>query len=176
MPSSHLSREILSGIDLTQDGSNLLDRIVSGLERVRFPNTMPLINTLHHQTLISRRRVSRTRGWNIRKIWWVCQFYGGICPPVRVSFRWGCNRIKLHLKKPIETDEFLQRLTINWKGGECDNLGQAIAMQIISCPPDIYGPGGIGAQSLNTSPSKKPLKTLNVLSRNFCLLISQTEF
>lgn len=55
-----------------------------------------------------------------------------------------CRRIELNLKRPIDPKELMYRLTMNWRGAEHDSLGQSMALQLLSCPQDVYGAGGIG--------------------------------
>lgn len=85
---------------------------------------------------------------------------GMMVPALEYYYVEAFHDIKVNLKKPFSAKEFKERLTYNWVGANQDNLGDAIALQMLSCPSDIYGPGGIGGQTLNVSSSKKPLDDL----------------
>lgn len=66
-----------------------------------------------------------------------------------------------HLPKPtLSPDEFPARLVVNWRDAELDHLDRAVALQLLSCPRDVYGTGGIGSQSFSMSTGRGPLDRL----------------
>jgi hypothetical protein len=73
----------------------------------------------------------------------------------------GARRINVPMPRPyLDTDDFLARLLVNWKGGEQDHLDKSIALQLLSCPRTALGPGGIGSQSFDLSGAPKALDEL----------------
>ncbi len=65
------------------------------------------------------------------------------------------------IKPALSSDDFAARLIYNWPNGELDLLDKGMALEILSCPPGLYGIGGIGSQSFNVSSwSPQPLKDL----------------
>ena len=65
------------------------------------------------------------------------------------------------LPKPyLSPDEFRARLVVDWCDAESDQLDYAIALQLLSCPRDVYGIGGIGSQSFSMSSARSPLDQL----------------
>jgi hypothetical protein len=60
----------------------------------------------------------------------------------------------------LDTEDFLARLMVNWRGGDQDHLDKAIALQLLSCPRTALGPGGIGSQSFDLSGAPKALDEL----------------
>ncbi len=87
----------------------------------------------------------------------------------------GFRRIETPLTNPrLSEKEFRERVTHNWRNAEQDNLDRAVAMQIVSCPTDVYGPGGIGSQSFSVSSHKKPLENLKrTIEKSFPLDFSR---
>lgn len=78
------------------------------------------------------------------------------------------NKVVLLQKPYLERDEFLDRITCNWKNASEDHLDVSLALQLLSCPASIYGTGGIGSKSAAPiNHTKKPLvdlkKTINRL-------------
>ncbi len=72
------------------------------------------------------------------------------------------------IKPALSSADFAARLIHNWPDGEKDHLGEAIALQVLSCPPGLYGIGGIGSQSINASSwSIQPLKDLRTTMQRF---------
>ncbi len=65
----------------------------------------------------------------------------------------------------LSPGEFKQRLIVNYKDGQADYLDQALAYQVLSCPPGLYGAGGIGSQSLSVSTGPTPLDHLRTTLR-----------
>ncbi|KYK34923.1 MAG: hypothetical protein AYK22_04535 [Thermoplasmatales archaeon SG8-52-3] len=66
------------------------------------------------------------------------------------------------LPRPIITkEEFLLKLTENWKGNSILSFSKEVALNILSCPKGMYGIGGIGAQSLNPYGTKQQIYYLN---------------
>jgi hypothetical protein len=66
------------------------------------------------------------------------------------------------LPKPyLSKDEFLYRITSNWKGDVQKQFSKEIAINILSCPKSDYGIGGIGAQSICPFGGKRELEFLN---------------
>jgi len=63
-------------------------------------------------------------------------------------------------KPYLSPEEFRARLVADWLGAEYDRLDYAIALQLLSCPRDMYGTGGIGSQSFNMSSARSPLDQL----------------
>ncbi len=80
------------------------------------------------------------------------------------------------LPKPyLSKDEFLYRITSNWKGDVGKRFSKEIAINILSCPKSSYGIGGIGAQSLNPYTGKKQIINLystmrNIIPKDFFLI------
>jgi len=71
------------------------------------------------------------------------------------------SRPELRLPRPyLEPEDFLARASSDWKGAEGDHLDKAMALQMLSCPESLMGPGGIGSQSFNMSDSERPLDRL----------------
>src|SRR2546427_1727423 len=62
------------------------------------------------------------------------------------------------LPKPyLSPDEFRARLVVDWYDAESDQLDYAVALQLLSCPRDVYGTGGIGSQTFSLSSARGPL-------------------
>jgi hypothetical protein len=73
----------------------------------------------------------------------------------------------LRLPRPrIDAKDFQYFLTEQWRDAEYDGLGKSLALQLLSCPSDVYGNGGIGAQSICLSTKKSPLLDLKSTIRN----------
>ena len=76
----------------------------------------------------------------------------------------GINKLDfkiLEMPKPFlrGKEDFLHRISYNWKCAEDDHLDLALALQMLSCPESSYGIGGIGTQSFSLAGAgKKPLK------------------
>jgi len=71
------------------------------------------------------------------------------------------------LPKPyLSKDEFLYRITDNWRGDVQKQFSKEIAINVLSCPKSDYGIGGIGAQSLCPYGGKQELNNLNSSIRN----------
>src|SRR5205823_1392180 len=65
------------------------------------------------------------------------------------------------LPKPyLSPDEFRARLVVDWYDADSDQLDYAVALQLLSCPHDVYGTGGIGSQSFSMSSARSPLDQL----------------
>ena len=65
------------------------------------------------------------------------------------------------LPKPyLSPDEFRARLVVDWCDADSDQLDYAIALQLLSCPRDVYGIGGIGSQSFSMPSARSPLDQL----------------
>jgi hypothetical protein len=58
------------------------------------------------------------------------------------------NEIAVAQKPYLDANEFLYRLSWNWKHAAEDHLDFSLALQILSCPEGPYGRGGIGTRSL----------------------------
>jgi len=65
-----------------------------------------------------------------------------------------------------DVDDFIYRITKDWKGEYNKTFGKELALNILSCPKSIYGIGGIGAQSFNPYSSIRDLKNLNYSIKN----------
>lgn len=63
-------------------------------------------------------------------------------------------------KPYLSPDEFRARLVHDWYDAESDQLDYAVALQLLSCPRDVYGTGGIGSQSFSMSSGRSPLDQL----------------
>jgi hypothetical protein len=71
------------------------------------------------------------------------------------------------LPKPyLSKDEFLYRITYDWKGDVQKQFSKEIAINMLSCPKSDYGIGGIGAQSLCPYGGKRELNHLNSSIKN----------
>lgn len=71
------------------------------------------------------------------------------------------RRVRAEMPRPyLERDDFLDRLVLNWKGGQSDHLDKALALQLLSCPRTPLGPGGIGTQSFDLTGEAKALDHL----------------
>ena len=65
-----------------------------------------------------------------------------------------------HIPTYLKRDDFLSRITVNWKDADRDHLDKAMALQMLSCPASLIGPGGIGSQSFSVQSARDPLKKL----------------
>ena len=71
------------------------------------------------------------------------------------------KRLELRMPRPyLDSGDFLHRVSINWKDADKDGLDRALALQLLSCPESLMGPGGIGSQSFNLSSKQRPLDQL----------------
>ena len=90
-------------------------------------------------------------------------------PAYKASYREvrSAEREVLRLPRPrIDAKDFQYFLTEQWRDAEYDDLGKSLALQLLSCPSDVYGNGGIGAQSICLSTKKGPLLDLRSTIRN----------
>lgn len=73
----------------------------------------------------------------------------------------GLQRLELRMPRPyLDSGDFLYRISIDWKDADRDHLDRALALQVLSCPESLMGPGGIGSQSFNLSSRQRPLDQL----------------
>jgi hypothetical protein len=94
---------------------------------------------------------------------------GSVFPSYKASYREvrSAEREVLRLPRPrIDAKDFQYFLTEQWRDAEYDELGKSLALQLLSCPSDVYGNGGIGAQSICLSTKKGPLLDLKSTIRN----------
>jgi hypothetical protein len=94
---------------------------------------------------------------------------GSLFPSYKASYREVRSYEKgiLRLPRPsIDARDFQYFLTEQWRDAEHDDLGRSLALQLLSCPSDVYGNGGIGAQSICLSTRKSPLIDLRSTIRN----------
>ena len=94
---------------------------------------------------------------------------GSLFPSYRASYREvrSAERTVLPLPRPrIDAKDFQYFLTEQWRDAEHDDLGKSLALQLLSCPSDVYGNGGIGAQSICLSTKRGPLMDLRSTIRN----------
>ena len=94
---------------------------------------------------------------------------GSVFPSFKASYREvrSAERTVLHLPRPrIDSKDFQYFLTEQWCDAEYDDLGKSLALQLLSCPSDVYGNGGIGAQSICLSTKRGPLMDLRSTIRN----------
>ncbi|HEY3420544.1 MAG TPA: hypothetical protein VGK23_08330 [Methanomassiliicoccales archaeon] len=94
---------------------------------------------------------------------------GSVFPSFKASYRDVRSYEKgvLRLPRPrIDAKDFQYFLTEQWRNAEYDDLGKSLALQLLSCPSDVYGNGGIGAQSICLSTKKGPLLDLKSTIRN----------
>ncbi len=94
---------------------------------------------------------------------------GSVYPSYKASYREvrSVEKGVLRLPKPrIDAKDFQYFLTEQWRDAEYDDLGKSLALQLLSCPSDVYGNGGIGAQSICLSTKKGPLLDLKSTIRN----------
>ncbi len=94
---------------------------------------------------------------------------GSVFPSYKASYREVRSAEKGVLRMPhprIDAKDFQYFLTEQWRDAEYDDLGKSLALQLLSCPPDVYGNGGIGAQSICLSTKKGPLLDLKSTLRN----------
>jgi hypothetical protein len=92
-----------------------------------------------------------------------------VFPSYKASYREvrSAERTVLRLPRPrIDAKDFQYFLTEQWRDAEYDDLGKSLALQLLSCPSDVYGNGGIGAQSICLSTKKGPLMDLRSTIRN----------
>jgi hypothetical protein len=94
---------------------------------------------------------------------------GSLFPSYKASYRdvRSAEKGVLRLPRPrIDAKDFQYFLTEQWRDAEHDDLGRSLALQLMSCPSDVYGNGGIGAQSVCLSTKKGPLLDLRSTIRN----------
>jgi hypothetical protein len=94
---------------------------------------------------------------------------GTVFPSYKASYREvrGAEKCVLRMPRPrIDAKDFQYFLTEQWRDAEHDDLGKSLALQMLSCPSDVYGNGGIGAQSICLSTKKGPLLDLRATIRN----------
>ena len=94
---------------------------------------------------------------------------GSVFPSYKASYRdvRSAEKEVLRLPRPrIDAKDFQYFLTEQWRHAEYDELGRSLALQLLSCPADLYGNGGIGAQSICLSTKKGPLLDLKSTIRN----------
>ncbi len=94
---------------------------------------------------------------------------GSVFPSYKACYRdvRSAEKGALHLPRPrIDSRDFQYFLTEQWRDAEYDDLGKSLALQLLSCPSDVYGNGGIGAQSICLSTRKGPLLDLRSTIRN----------
>jgi hypothetical protein len=94
---------------------------------------------------------------------------GSVFPSYKASYREvrSFEKSVLRLPRPrIDAKDFQYFLTEQWRDADYDDLGKSLALQLLSCPSDIYGNGGIGAQSICLSTKKGPLLDLRSTIRN----------
>ena len=94
---------------------------------------------------------------------------GSVFPSYKASYRDVRSAEKGVLRMPrprIDAKDFQYFLTEQWRDAEYDDLGKSLALQLLSCPADVYGNGGIGAQSICLSTKKGPLLDLRSTIRN----------
>ncbi len=94
---------------------------------------------------------------------------GSVFPSYKASYRdvRSAETEVLRLPRPrIDAKDFQYFLTEQWRDAEYDGLGKSLALQLLSCPSDVYGNGGIGAQSICLSTKKGPLLDLKSTIRN----------
>jgi hypothetical protein len=92
-----------------------------------------------------------------------------VFPSYKASYREvrSAEREVLRMPRPrIDAKDFQYFLTEQWRDAEYDDLGKSLALQLLSCPSDVYGNGGIGAQSICLSTKKGPLLDLRSTIRN----------
>jgi hypothetical protein len=94
---------------------------------------------------------------------------GSLFPSYKACYRdvRSAEKEVLRLPRPrIDAKDFQYFLTEQWRDSEYDDLGRSLALQMLSCPSDVYGNGGIGAQSICLSTKKGPLLDLKSTIRN----------
>lgn len=67
-----------------------------------------------------------------------------------------------YMQRPyLNADDFRYRLSMKWKNADHDHLDFSLALQLLSCPEDIHGKGGIGTWSLaGVGTNRTPLRDL----------------